>query len=119
MNTLPDSSPFSSSFTGSGPSVGVVMSHGFTGSPHSLRPWARYLAGEGFAVRLPLLPGHGTSWQDMATRHWQEWHNAVDAAYLELQAECDYATMCSPQGSPWEARLHSGSGPPGRLPAPS
>ena len=90
MNTVPDLSPFASSFTGSGPSVGVVMCHGFTGSPHSMRPWARYLAEEGFAVRLPLLPGHGTSWQDMATRRWQEWHHAVDSAYLELQAECDY-----------------------------
>ncbi|WP_120520479.1 alpha/beta hydrolase [Arthrobacter celericrescens] len=90
MNTLPDFSPFTSTFTGSGPSVGVVMSHGFTGSPQAMRPWARYLAEEGFAVRLPLLPGHGTTWQDMATRRWQEWHNAVDSAYLELQAECDY-----------------------------
>ena len=52
MNTLPDFSPFTSSFTGSGPSVGVVMSHGFTGSPHSMRPWARYLAEEGFDVVL-------------------------------------------------------------------
>lgn len=90
MNTLPDPSPFASNFTGSGPSIGVVMSHGFTGSPQSLRPWAEYLAAEGYAVRLPLLPGHGTTWQDMATRHWQEWHHAVDAAYLELQAECDF-----------------------------
>ncbi|GAB3561878.1 alpha/beta fold hydrolase [Arthrobacter alkaliphilus] len=90
MNPLPDPSPYASDFTGSGPSIGVVMSHGFTGSPHSMRPWAEYLAAEGYAVRLPLLPGHGTTWQDMATRHWQEWHHAVDAAYLELQAECEF-----------------------------
>ncbi|MBT8159342.1 MULTISPECIES: carboxylesterase [Arthrobacter] len=90
MNTLPDPSPYASTFTGDGPSVGVVMSHGFTGSPHSMRPWAEYLAAEGYAVRLPLLPGHGTSWQDMSTRRWQEWHHAVDAAYLELQSECDF-----------------------------
>jgi carboxylesterase len=55
-----------------------------------MRPWADYLAAEGYAVRLPLLPGHGTTWQDMATRRWREWHHAADAAYLELQAECDF-----------------------------
>jgi carboxylesterase len=90
MNKLPDFSPFLSSWNGIGPRVGVVMSHGFTGSPHSVRPWAEHLAAAGFAVRLPLLPGHGTSWQDMATRSWREWHRAVDDAYLELAAECDY-----------------------------
>lgn len=89
-SALPDSGPFSSPFTGTGPSIGVVLSHGFTGSPRSLRPWAKFLAGEGFAVRLPLLPGHGTTWQDMATRRWQEWHECVDAAYRELDAECEY-----------------------------
>ncbi|MEZ2388744.1 alpha/beta hydrolase [bacterium RCC_150] len=89
MNILPDSSAFASSFTGSGPRIGIVMSHGFTGSPHSMRPWAEHLAAEGYALRLPLLPGHGTTWQDMATRSWREWHRAVDDAYLELQRECD------------------------------
>ncbi|MBP2266546.1 carboxylesterase [Pseudarthrobacter sp. PvP004] len=90
MKMFPDFSPFHSSWTGAGPRVGVVMSHGFTGSPHSVRPWAQHLAEAGYAVRLPLLPGHGTSWQDMATRSWREWHRAVDDAYLELASECDY-----------------------------
>lgn len=55
-----------------------------------MRPWADFLAAQGFAVRLPLLPGHGTTWQDMATRRWQEWHESVDAAYRELDADCEY-----------------------------
>ncbi|MEV7606184.1 alpha/beta fold hydrolase [Paenarthrobacter sp. NPDC089322] len=90
MKMLPDFSPFLSSWNGTGPRVGVVMSHGFTGSPHSVRPWAEHLAAAGYAVRLPLLPGHGTTWQDMATRSWREWHGAVDLAYRELASECDY-----------------------------
>ncbi|GAA3277980.1 carboxylesterase [Paenarthrobacter aurescens] len=90
MKMLPDFSPFHSSWTGAGPRVGVVLSHGFTGSPHSVRPWAQHLAAAGYAVRLPLLPGHGTTWQDMAKRSWREWHRAVDEAYLELASECDY-----------------------------
>ncbi|WP_427174332.1 alpha/beta hydrolase [Arthrobacter sp. 92] len=90
MSILPDHSPFSSPFTGDGPSVGVAVSHGFTGSPHGVRAWAESLAEDGFAVRMPLLPGHGTSWQELARTRWQEWDSAFDASYLELAAECDY-----------------------------
>lgn len=90
MSTLPDHSPFSSPFTGDGPRVGVAMSHGFTGSPHAMRTWAAALAEAGYAVRMPLLPGHGTSWQELARTRWQAWHAAFDETYRELAAECDY-----------------------------
>jgi carboxylesterase len=89
MTAVPDHSPFSSAFTGEGPSIGVALSHGFTGSPHSLRSWAQSFADAGFAVRMPLLPGHGTTWQELSRSRWQQWHGAMDAAYLELEAECD------------------------------
>ena len=93
MSILPDHSPFSSPFTGTGPRTGVVVSHGFTGSPHGVRDWASSLANAGFAVRLPLLPGHGTSWQELAKTRWQDWHAALDAAYVELAEECDIVVM--------------------------
>lgn len=92
--TVPlDHTPFSSPFAGSGPRTGVLLSHGFTGSPHGVRDWARSLAGEGFAVRMPLLPGHGTSWQELGRTRWPEWHAALDAAYLELAADCDQVVV--------------------------
>ena len=89
MTAGPDHSPFSSAFSGEGSRTGVVLSHGFTGSPHGLRAWAQALAAAGFAVRMPLLPGHGTSWQDLNRTRWQQWHGALDEAYLELDAQCD------------------------------
>jgi carboxylesterase len=89
MSTSPDHTPFSAPFTGTGPRTGVVLSHGFTGSPHGLRDWARSLADAGYAVRMPLLPGHGTSWQELARTRWQDWNGALDAAYLELADECE------------------------------
>ena len=89
MTAGPDHSPFSSAFSGDGSRTGVVLSHGFTGSPHGLRAWAQALAAAGFAVRMPLLPGHGTSWQDLNRTRWQQWHGALDEAYLELDAQCD------------------------------
>lgn len=90
MTSGPDHSPFSSASSGEGPRTGIVLSHGFTGSPHGLRAWATAFAAAGFAVRMPLLPGHGTSWQDLSRTRWQQWHGALDDAFLELDAQCDH-----------------------------
>ncbi len=76
-------------FTANGGPVGVVLSHGFTGTPASLRPWAEHLAAAGLTVRLPLLPGHGTRWQDANRTRWQDWYAAVERAYDEVAARCD------------------------------
>ena len=72
-----------------GGTTGIVLCHGFTGSPASMRPWAEYMAAQGASVRLPLLPGHGTSWQDMATSTQHDWMGAIRAAHAELAARCD------------------------------
>ncbi|MGH4027706.1 alpha/beta hydrolase [Actinomycetota bacterium Odt1-20B] len=71
-----------------GGEVGVLLCHGFTGSPHSLRPWAEYLAERGLTVSLPLLPGHGTRWEDMNITGWQDWYAEVDRALAELRERC-------------------------------
>jgi carboxylesterase len=39
---------------------------------------------------MPLLPGHGTSWQELSRTRWQAWHAAFDESYRELADECDY-----------------------------
>ncbi|MDP3968686.1 MAG: alpha/beta fold hydrolase [Nocardioides sp.] len=69
--------------------VGVLLSHGFTGSPASIRPWAQALADEGYAVTVPLLPGHGTTWQQLNTTAWGDWSATVEQAYVDLAARCD------------------------------
>lgn len=71
-----------------GGEVGVLLCHGFTGSPQSLRPWARHLAGQGLTVSLPLLPGHGTRWEDMALTGWQDWYAEVDRELRALRRRC-------------------------------
>lgn len=73
---------------------GVLLCHGFTGSPASLRPWADYLAGQGYTVRVPRLPGHGTSWQEMNTTTWQQWYDEVDGALTELRESCEWTAVC-------------------------
>ncbi|WP_426998938.1 alpha/beta hydrolase [Pseudarthrobacter sp. N5] len=83
--------PAAFSYPGHGPNsrTGIAICHGFTGSPLSVLPWARYLADQGFAVSVPLLPGHGTDWTQLAGSSWHEWHDGFDRAYLELAARTD------------------------------
>jgi carboxylesterase len=85
MPVMPGAEPF----THVGSATGVLLCHGFTGSPQSLRPWADYLADAGLSVWLPRLPGHGTVWQDMARTRWEDWYAEVDRAFSELQGHTD------------------------------
>jgi carboxylesterase len=82
------SPPVPDPFDYRGNSVGVLLIHGFTGSPSEMRPMGQYLAAQGYTVVGPLLPGHGTNWQDMARRRWQEWANAVEQTYQNLKSRC-------------------------------
>jgi carboxylesterase len=82
---MPGAEPFSAP----GGPHGALVLHGFTGTPHSMRGLAEALAGAGFAVDLPLLPGHGTSVEDMMTTGWADWSAAAEAAYEKLAANCD------------------------------
>src|SRR5688572_15870547 len=69
--------------------VGVLLSHGFTGSTQSIRPWAEHLAAAGLTVSAPRLPGHGTRWQDMNKTRWSDWYGEVERAFDELRGRCD------------------------------
>jgi carboxylesterase len=85
MPVMPGAEPFSHA----GGPTGALLCHGFTGSPQSLRPWAEYLAEAGLSVWLPRLPGHGTTWQDMARTRWEDWYAEVDRAFDELRGCSD------------------------------
>jgi len=69
--------------------VGVLVCHGFTGSPSSMRPWAEAAAAEGLSVSLPLLPGHGTQWRDLNVTRWPDWYATVEREFDELAKECE------------------------------
>ena len=76
-------------FSAAGGPHGALVLHGFTGNPSSMRGVAEALAAAGFAVELPLLPGHGTSVEDMLTTTFADWSATVEAAYLELAGRTD------------------------------
>jgi carboxylesterase len=68
--------------------VGVVLVHGFTGSPYEVRYLGDQLARAGFAVRAPLLPGHGTSLDDLDATTWTHWTEAVERAFDAMRVRC-------------------------------
>ncbi|WP_300676392.1 alpha/beta fold hydrolase [Nocardioides sp.] len=74
--------------------VGVLLSHGFTGSPGSMRPWGEAMAAHGYAVEVPRLPGHGTTWQEMNTTTWDQWLAEITATFRRLRAENDHVVVC-------------------------
>lgn len=75
--------------------VGVLLVHGFTGTPASMRPWAHYLNQLGYTVSVPLIPGHGTSWHDLNHVAWQEWPKKVEEELAELRRNCRKVFICA------------------------
>lgn len=65
----------------------VVCVHGFTGTPYEMRYLGERLADGGFHVRGVLLPGHGTSPEDLDRTTWHDWTGAVEAAFDELRTD--------------------------------
>ncbi|CAB5238969.1 unannotated protein [freshwater metagenome] len=80
---------FSAAGSGKHAKIGILLVHGFTGSPSSMRPWAEYMNRFGFTVRVPRLPGHATDPHDLNKITWQEWPQKVESELEELQKTCE------------------------------
>lgn len=87
---IPGAEPWSSP---EGGPHGVLVLHGFTGNPQSMRPLAEAFARAGFAVELPLLPGHGTSVEDMLDTGWTDWSAAAEQALSDLSARTEQVVI--------------------------
>lgn len=68
--------------------AGVLLLHGFTGTPDSLRSVINALHHEGFTVSAPLLAGHGTTPEQCGRTGWQEWLTSAQKAFMELSEKC-------------------------------
>ncbi|MGB3683294.1 MAG: alpha/beta fold hydrolase [Rubrobacteraceae bacterium] len=84
-----------------GNDVGVLISHGFTGTPQSVRPLGEALARAGFTVAGPRLAGHGTSVRDMAKSSVEDWISSLeeDFAWLRERSDGIYLTGLSMGGT--------------------
>ena len=82
------SAPARPELTG-GRRIGVLLSHGITGNPTSMVPWGAHLAEQGYAVEVPLLPGHGTTWEDANTTTFDDWYGTINRTFDRLRGEVD------------------------------
>jgi carboxylesterase len=68
-----------------GPNGGVLLIHGYMGTVQTVRDWALAFARAGFAVEAPLLPGHGTSPEDLLNTQWSDYLQCAEDFYKQLE----------------------------------
>lgn len=74
----------------SGGNIGVLILHGFMGSPGSSRPLGTYLQEQaGLTVHCPLLEGHGHLPGRLHRVSHRKWIKQAEAALARLREECD------------------------------
>ena len=76
-----------------------MVLHGLTGHPRAVAGVAAALEAAGVPTVVPLLPGHGTTVDDLEGRRWDEWVAAAEAALDEVPAERVVAVGLSMGGS--------------------
>ena len=77
--------PGAESFYLEGNEIGIVLSHGFIGTPQSVRDVAEALNRKGFSVIAPRLKGHGTHQADMEKCTHADWYESYSRAYRFLK----------------------------------
>jgi carboxylesterase len=86
---LPGAEPLS---VAGGP-VGVLVLHGFTGNPSSMRGLAEAFAAAGHTVEMPRLPGHGTHIDDMLSTTWADWSAHAEEVLIDLESRTDQVVV--------------------------
>jgi carboxylesterase len=72
---------------------GVLLIHGFTGQPYSMRPLGLACATAGFRVELPRLPGHGTNVEDLERYRFDDWVSFLDDLYVDFAGHCEHVVI--------------------------
>ena len=67
---------------------GVLLIHGFTGSPAEFKPLAKYLYEKGYSVLSVRLPGHGTNIDDLNKTTVRLYLQSVEDGYNILNCLC-------------------------------
>ncbi len=71
-----------------GSEIGVLISHGFMGTPQSVRYVGEELAKYGYSVYAPRLKGHGTDHYDLEKCKHEDWFASLEEGYLFLREKC-------------------------------
>ena len=81
------------SFYWQGNATGILLIHGFTATTAEVRLLADGFKNLGLTISAPLLPGHGTTPQDLNNRRYSEWQDCVENAYQELRKSCKHVIV--------------------------
>jgi len=68
---------------------GVLLVHSLGGSPIELKFVANALGQCGYTVYCPMLPGLAGGTDVSGLSSWRDWYSALEAAYDELEQQCD------------------------------
>jgi carboxylesterase len=68
--------------------AGVLLVHGFCGTPPEVRGWGEHLAQHGFRVHGALITGHGRTPEELELTSWQDWVASAQAQLDALKREC-------------------------------
>jgi carboxylesterase len=71
-----------------GSEIGVLISHGFMGTPQSVRFLGENLARYGYTVLGIRLKGHGTHYRDLEKCTHEDWFESLENGYQELKQHC-------------------------------
>ncbi|MCU1453110.1 MAG: esterase [Acidimicrobiales bacterium] len=93
MDLPADLIPGAEPWSAEGGPDGVLVLHGFTGNPESMRGIGEALAAAGFTVDVPLLPGHGTKVEDMIPTGFADWLGAAEEHYQALAARSEHVVV--------------------------
>lgn len=67
---------------------GVLLIHGYTGTPAEMRLLGEHLQREGYTVLGVRLPGHGTEPWALNEVRWPDWYDEVEQGFYRLQKFC-------------------------------
>ena len=73
-----------------GGKIGILLMHGLTATASEVRGFAERLRDQGYTVAGPLLPGHGTTPEDLNRMTWSDWLAEGTRVYKQLQETCDH-----------------------------
>jgi carboxylesterase len=67
---------------------GVLLVHGFTGTPFEMRYLGERLHGRGMTAVGVRLPGHASTWAELDRTRWTDWYAHVAEELDRLRARC-------------------------------
>ncbi len=70
------------------PDRGVLLLHGFKGSPSEMKYLGERVSARGYSISIPRLPGHGTVIHDLTRVTGRDWLTAAREALVELASQC-------------------------------